>query len=304
MRPIRCFLCGRRSLNLTRWSLSIAVAMLGMVGDALADPPYSVDPSLTDAAVLRYQFAEESAVSYRLNLDQTIVMSGRVLDGESQTTMGIQMDTTQTVQSVNEEGNGIVAQLIDDVAIELAVDEVEHPMGDLSELMNTLVITLQISPRGEVVDTQVDSASNAQLAEVLTMLDGPMGQMNLVLPEAEVEVGDTWEEEIPLTLNQGGMDLETTTMATYAFLGYADVEGTICAVVGSAIDFSISGTFEEMGMTTTADGTGTGSGYTYFDHNEGVLVYSTIELELDTAISAEGMELQQQINMTMTNTKL
>lgn len=287
----------------TRWTL-IVVTTLGMVGDVLADPPYEVDPSLNEAALLRYQFVEESAVSYRLNLDQTIEMSGLVLEGESQTIMAIAMDTTQTVQSVNELGNGLVVQVIDEVAIELMVDEVERPMGDLSEMMSSLVITLQISPRGEVVDTQVDSTSNAQLAEVLAMLEGPMGQMNLVLPEAEVEVGDTWTEEIPLSLNQGGMDLSTTTMATYLFLGYADVEDTICVVFESAVDFSISGTFEEMGITTTADGTGTGSGYTYFDHNEGVLVYSTFELNLDTAIFAEGMELQQQIAMTMTNTKL
>ena len=265
----------------TRWTL-IVVTTLGMVGDVLADPPYEVDPSLNEAALLRYQFVEESAVSYRLNLDQTIEMSGLVLEGESQTIMAIAMDTTQTVQSVNELGNGLVVQVIDEVAIELMVDEVERPMGDLSEMMSSLVITLQISPRGEVVDTQVDSTSNAQLAEV----------------------GDTWTEEIPLSLNQGGMDLSTTTMATYLFLGYADVEDTICVVFESAVDFSISGTFEEMGITTTADGTGTGSGYTYFDHNEGVLVYSTFELNLDTAIFAEGMELQQQIAMTMTNTKL
>ena len=280
--------------------LLILVAALAQGQPAI---PLPVDPALTDAATLRYQYAVGTSDTYRMEMRQQMTMSGLGM-GNAETNMVMSMDTAQAVQSVDEAGNGTILQTLGNTTVELLVNGQEVPAGELGTMVNGLSMTIQVSPRGEVLDSQLGDVSDPQLAQMVGMLEDSFTQMTLELPEEEVAIGHTWTQDLPFDMDQPGMDLDTSTTATYTFLGWALVEGTPLAVLQSNVQIALSGSFAEMGMTTTAAGTGSGQGYTYFDNTTGKIYSGVMEMTLNMTISGEGMTLDQSMTMTVTISKI
>jgi hypothetical protein len=160
-----------------------------------------------------------------------------------------------------------------------------------------------VTPQGQVLDTQIEGATDPMMQQMSSMVEQSMGQMPVQFPEGPVNIGDTWMQEVPLGLDQMGMELDTSATSTNTFLGWANVDDLNCALIQSDVTVSLSGTFTEQGMETTATGTGTGTGYTYFDNAAGKVIRATMDLTMNTNISVSGMEMDQSINMTMDMTK-
>ena len=288
-----------------RSALPIALFLVMIPALAQGQPamPVPVDPALTDAATLRYQYAVGTADTYRMEMRQQMTMSGLGM-GNAETSMVMSMDTTQAVQSVDEGGNGTILQTLGNTTVELLVNGQPVPAGDLGGMVNGLTMTIQVTPRGEMLDSQLGEVSDPQLAQMVGMLEDSFTQMTLELPEEEVAIGHTWSQDLPFDMDQPGMDLDTSTTATYTFVGWAQVDGASLAVLQSNVQIALSGTFAEMGMTTTASGTGAGQGYTYFDNATGKIHSGIMEMTLNMTISGEGMNLDQAMTMTVNITKI
>lgn len=288
-----------------RYPMTIALSLM-MIAPAVAwaDPPIAVDPTLTDAALLRYQYTEGSSDTYRMELGQQMIMSGAGLPDGAQTDMTMLMDTLQTVQSVDEQGNGMMQQTIGNTTVTMSVNGQQVPAVEIGEMLNGLSITMQLSPRGEVLDTQIGEVPDPAMAEMLTMLEDSFSQMTLELPEEQVTVGQSWTQELPFDMDQAGLNLDTSTTATYTFLGYAMVDGRQIVVLESDINLGMSGTFSEGGMSATAEGTGSGHGYTYFDNALGKLHSGVMDMTLNMRITGEGITMDQQMNMSVNISQL
>ena len=195
-------------------------------------------------------------------------------------------------------------QTTSDTSVSVNVNGAPVPAADLAGMIDGLSVSMVMSPRGEILDTTVEEVSNPQMAHTLTMIEDSFRQMTLVVPEEEIAVGDSWTQEVPLGMDQSGMELETETSATYTFVGWAVVEARPMAVLRSDMTVTLSGTFNEMGMTTTVSGSGGGTGYSYFDNVAGKLVQGDMSMTLDMSITGEGMTVDQAMVMTMSVNKI
>lgn len=281
----------------------VMVMLVGLASTALADPPIAADPSLTDPATLRLQFAPGTTDDYHIEMVQNMSMGGAAMGMAADTVMNMTMDVTQSVEGVDDSGNGTLLQTFTNAEVTATMNGQPMPIGDLGSMLTGLALRVQVTPQGQVLDTQVEGATDPMMQQMSSMVEQSMGQMPVQFPEGPVNIGDTWTQEVPLGLDQMGMDLDTSATSTNTFLGWANVDGLNCALIQSDVTVSLSGTFTEQGMETTATGTGTGTGYTYFDNAAGKVIRATMDLTMNTNISVSGMEMDQSINMTMNMTK-
>ena len=274
-----------------------------LAASAVAEPPIPVDPSLTDAATFRYQYVEGTSDTYRMDMTQQMTMSGLGM-GNATTEMQMIMDTVQACQGVDEAGVGTIEQTLQNTRVNLTVNGQSVPAGDVAGMIDGLTMTLQMSPTGTIIDSEIGNVADPQLAQMVSTLEDSFGQMTLEFPENELAVGGTWTQELPFDMDQPGMDMDTSTTANYTFLGWATAEGAQVAVIQTTVTVTLSGTFTEMGITTTATGTGSGQGYTYFDNAGGKIHSGVMEMTMDMAITGEGMSLDQDMVMTVNISKI
>jgi hypothetical protein len=288
---------------------SMLAALTGLLlasGPARAsEPPVPIDPSLNGDALLRYRFTTGETQVYRTEIDQRMSMGGAGLGQTAETSMRLVLDALHAVTAVDAEtGVGTLNQQVNGATVNVTINGQSLPVEELARQLNGVTMTVRMSPRGEVVAVEMGEAADPQTAQMMSLMEESMRRTTIEFPEEAVSVGATWTREIPLELEQPGMEMETSVAATYTLLGYAHVEGRPCAALQNDITLSLSGTFEEMGLTSTARGTGAGTGYTYFDVEAGELVRSTMDMTLDTTVTAEGIELTQSIAMALNVTRL
>ncbi|MBN1946867.1 MAG: hypothetical protein JW797_14430 [Bradymonadales bacterium] len=278
-----------------------------VVTTALADPPVPVDPSITDTALLRYQFTPGTTDNYRLDMTQNMEITGLPEEAGGSGAMQMNMGFTisQEMQESTAEGNGVMRQRIQDVVATMRMGDMEIPIGDMiSTQLAALVITVQMSPRGEIVHTDLTEVQDPQMQEMMSMMEGPMSQMNIVFPEEPLTIGQSWSDEFPFALQQEAVGMNITAGATYTFLGWAMVGETRCALLQTDVQISLAGNVAEMGPAATATGSGQGTGYNYFDNATGKIASSSMDMTMNMSIAAEGMNVQQAMTMHMTMNKI
>jgi hypothetical protein len=259
---------------------------------AWADPPVPVDPS------------QGQTDTFHFEIDQQMQVSGAAVGDPAQTTVTMSFDAQQTVSSLDESGTAQLEQHLQNVAIALHVNDEDVPTDDLTRLLTGLAMTFQMTSRGVIEDNEVSQVSDPQFSQMLDMLQESMRHVTVEFPEGPVAIGDSWTQDFPLQLDQPGMQLTTAVTARYTFLGYAQVDTHTSAVLQTDVQVTLSGTFDEMGIPTSVQGSGTGSGYTYFDNDAGTLLTGSMDLNLSTQITAEGIDLGQSIAMTMAVRKI
>ncbi|MCA9564891.1 MAG: hypothetical protein KC561_15445 [Myxococcales bacterium] len=286
-------------------TLSLTLLLVGLIPLAAhADPPVPIDASMTDAATLRYQYTAGQVDAWRMQMVQNITMSGAGMPDNTTTESTMTMDTTQTVQSVDESGTATISQAISNTSVEMNVGGMEIPGDEVANMLNGLTVQMQITNRGEVLDTQMGEISDPMMAQMMGSLEDSFSQMTLTFPEEAIPVGHTWTEDLPMDMNQPGLDMDSSTTATYTFLGYANVEGTPMAVIESAITLTMSGDVSEMGASATVEGNGTGHGYTYFDNGSGTMHSGTVDMTVNVHLEGSGMTLDQAMDMQVSITKI
>lgn len=288
-----------------RTALLVAASLLLVSSMSWAEPQLAVeiDSAQTGPVTLRYLYEAGTADTYRMTMQQQMSMSGMGM-GDATTIVTMNIDNTQAVQSIDEAGNATIFQTLSNSSIAMTVNGQAIPADDLGGMLNGINVTMQVTPRGTVLDSQLGDVSDPQLQQMMDMMGDSFTQMTLEFPEEELQIGQSWTQELPFDMDQPGLDLDTSATATYTLSGFGDLNGTNVAVLQNQSTIAISGTFEEMGTTTTANGTGTGVGYTYFDPVAGKIVSGSMEMSLDMTIAGEGMTLNQNMTMTMEISRL
>jgi len=280
-------------------TLISAALAFAIGGAAVAEPPIPVELVDTEPILLRYRFVSGDVDAYRIEIDHELIVSGPALEQPAATAARMVIDTDQTVVSTAEDGSARLRQRITASTVNMSVNDVSLSTDDIAMMLNGLTLSFDMTGTGDVSDTTVEDVPDPQMAQMVSLVQDSIRHTTIAFPEEPVAVGGQWTQEIPVDLEQPEMQFDTRIAATYTFLGYATIDEVQVAVLQSDLDVSLSGSFTDAGLRTTAEGSGTGIGYTYFDDASGKLVRGSMEIELQTDISAEGMEFVQALTMAM-----
>ncbi len=218
-----------RPFAMARASILLAIAVL-MVG-------LGSSPTLAKT-MLRWKFKEGDVLRY--SMDQTTVTSGPdpISGREMKQTLGLIMDMTWTVKSVDASGVASMSQKIDRVRVSGASGgnkfssdskEAGDAAGIAGPLFNMLVgaeFTSKMNPRGELTEIKLSdkllatlkgnnepAGAQGQFSE--EGLKNMLTQMVIPLPEAGVDVGESWQRKLAVPAGPEGQTRQIEQTFTF-----------------------------------------------------------------------------------------
>jgi hypothetical protein len=285
-------------------------------------------------AELNYRFVQGAVLRMTTTTDVNQITAEQGVNMPERSTQRVTTNTTQTVQSVNAEGNGTVQITYDTIVAQAQVGgqdyswdsssgSADYFFAPLAALLNRSVTTT-VTPKGDVL--QITGLKNMQDAALAgTKLAMEMGydadqvasditQAAIShLPAGDLAVNDTWSNTVTLPDPfSGGLNLS----ANYTYAGQEQANGYDCArVVFTMAVQSIPRMLPHMvkvgGVATDVqvEIQASGSGMFWLAGNEGVIVKYTNNMTVDsrqTTIiegpTGEKRMGQYSVNATITET--
>lgn len=220
----------RRSRAALFVGLGLSVALIaGMVTFAMSSgrETHEGGPSALSLA-----FAKGETTRYRISMHMDASVDLGAM-GEQP----MDMDMTQTVAwkvvSVDDEGVATVELTIE--RMQGSVNGVDAPSGIADQTLE-----FQITPDGQILST-TGVAFGASGGTGVGGFPG-MDQMTPILPDGEVEPGDSWDKEFSQEFPFGEGTLEYTAHSTLE--GYETVDGVETAVIATTYDVPIDFTLD------------------------------------------------------------
>ena len=294
----RSFAIGRVPLVTTT-----AVLLVGLVGGSVAAK-----------TTLRWKFKPGDVLRY--SMDQSTVSTGQDPGGrEVKQTIGLVMDMTWTIKSVDASGVASMTQTIDRVrasaaspAGKFSFDSKEA--GDASGIAGPLFKMLvgaefasKMNLRGELVEIKLsdkllatlrgeDQAPGAQGQFSEEGLKNMLHQMVIPLPEAGVDVGETWSRKLSVPSGPDGQTRQIEQVFAYkgpdpAAPGLEAIDFTTKSEPPKA-DPNIEVTFKKE----------TATGRFGFDNTLGRIDRSKVVEDVEVSISFQGKEVPQKVETT------
>ncbi len=296
----------KRPLAIRRTSPAfLAIAML-LVGTGAAPTPAKT--------TLRWKFKAGDALHY--SMDQTTVSTGQDPSGrEIKQTFGLILDMTWTVKSVDASGVASMTQTIDRVRTSAAsafgkfsfdskeAGDAGSVAGPLFKMLVGAEFTSKMNPLGEVTDIKLSdkllatlrgdnepAGAHGQFSEA--GLKNMLAQMVIPLPEAGVDVGETWQRKLAVPSGPDGQTRPIEQTFTY--------KGPDAASRGlEAIDFTTKAEPPKpdpnVPVTLKKE---TATGHFGFDNASGRIVRSNVVENVEMSISLEGKDIPQKVETT------
>jgi hypothetical protein len=260
---------------------------------------------------LRWKYKEGEVLRY--SMDQNTVSVGQDLEGrEVKQTIGLIMDMTWTVKSVDASGVASITQTIDRLRTSATAPfgkfsfdskEAGTASGAAGPLFKMLVgaeFSSKMNPKGEVTDIKLSdkvlatlrgdnepAGAQGQFSEA--GLKNMIAQMVMPLPDGGVEVGETWGRKITIPAGPDGQTRKVDQTFTY--------KGAIAAPNGlEAVEFTTK--FEAPKADPNVPVTfkkETATGRYEFDNAAGRVVKSTVLEDVEVSIAVEGKEVAQKV---------
>jgi hypothetical protein len=219
-----------RLLAFRRARMPLAVAML-LVG--LGSSTAQAQAKTT----LRWKFKEGDALHY--SMDQTTVSTGQDPGGrEVKQTLGLIMDMTWKVKAVDASGVASMIQTIDRVRASASsplgkfsfdskeAGDAASAAGPLFKMLVGAEFSSKMNPRGELVEIKLSdkllatlrgdnepAGAQGQFSE--EGLKNMLAQMVVPLPEAGVNVGETWQRKMAIPAGLEGQTRQIEQTFTY-----------------------------------------------------------------------------------------
>lgn len=252
-----------------------------------------------DAVKLQYKFTPGELLRYKIQMDMTMEMQMTTPDGSQMPTIPVQMVMVmrQRTKSIQPNGDAEVA-----VAIESAKFSA---MGASNTLpVNKMpVITMIVSPIGEVKGVKGMENLGAQFGQTPFMNPANMGQFNALLPTCEVKVGDTWGQEIPIPGGYGAMKVQGKLLSTDTPVGSYKT-ATFQQDLGGTFGFNMSMPFlagDASNPSPSMDMKGDllANGTISFSPEEGRIIRSDGAANAQASVNIPGAQQGQPGNMKM-----
>lgn len=307
-----------RTLLVAVAALALSMAATALPGQAQAAPkaPAQLDTKVKEPQVFRYKGKPGAQFTYKVSVTQGMKMDAKgapiPMPPEGITTT---FDATivNTTEKVLPDGKSVVSTSYAALDLKLKQGDQTVPSDMLKpqiEQFKQIKTTVTISPRGERTDTKIENVPMGQQGGPLQ--DALVGS-SIIFPDKPLNVGDKWEQKVPLEMKQGMMTLKFSFKTDYTFLGYAKLGGNRVAVFQTDIYMLLVDQKNQMpGHKITMKGNGKGSGFIYFDQKAGQIAKSDVEMiqQIQTSIAPEGqpaqdltMEISTQALMDLKNSK-
>lgn len=275
---------------------------------ATAGPLLGAEPQAK--ATLRWKFKAGEVLRYAM--DQTTVSTGQDPEGkEISQTINLVMDMTWTVKAVDPSGSASVVQTIDRIRTtatlpfgKVTFDSKEaaaasSAAGPMFKMLVGAEFTAKLSPLGEATDVKLSEKLLATLRE-----DDPVGaqgqfseaglkniiaQMITPLPEAGVDVGETWTKALAIPAGPEGQTRKVEQTFTYKgadpAAGGAEVVEFSAKFEAPKPDPNVPVTFKKEGAT----------GRVEFDNAAGRITRSTVAEDVEYSMAFQGKDVAQKV---------
>lgn len=200
-------------------------------------------PSDAQSLSLAFRAGQEMTYRWSMTMDVAFSDSSGTLP-EEPTQMEIEAEMGWEVLDVDEEGIATVRVSLTDMAATMNGQPMPGAPADFSAEM-------KIAPDGTVVEDSGLGLAGSASSD--TMLPGS-GQLTPILPEGEVEPGDTWTKTYTQEMPFGMGDMTIST--ENELLRYEEVDGAETAVIASHMIVPMNLSFDGEDLAAFAEGTG------------------------------------------------
>ena len=207
--------------------------------------------------VLKYQAEAGDKASYQMLMEgNTTVFVG---DRQQKTQLSTEIFLKQEVDEVQQ--SGVIGMTTTIESGRINVNGVPSVIPNVGQRVKT-----NMHPNGAIIDTQ---GMNQNLN---------LSQMQLIFPAEEIEVGSTWSNEIPPSLQ-----VPVPLSVTYKVVGFETIKGFKCIKILSQVRSGAKANIEGLKLDVQADGT------IYFAYEKGMMVKNDVK-------SAMNMILKRVVN--------
>jgi len=244
--------------------LFIIIAALSVVWFACGERATKFTLKFNAGDEHRYQLIQDSTTATEF--------MGRKMEMPSKTDITL----TQKVENI-EQGEIHLILTYDSFDMEMNVGGKEIP-GTMGEKMVGQSIAMKLRENGEIIEPQG--------MQSMVALQGPSSDVSSMFfslyptfPDRELKVGESWTQTQEMSQeSQMGVAVETQ----YTFARREEKKGYKCAVIDFTISMNVKSTGEAQ---MKIEGDGTGNGTIYFAYEKGLIVDSTVELDMAMAIA-------------------
>jgi hypothetical protein len=255
-------------------------------------------PLAAGTVLMRFKYVQGEVLRYHMtmNMAMSIPMNGQSMPMNTTA----DMTTTQTVQSVDAQGNATLIATIDNPNMNMTMNGQPFPLPASATDSLKTGYTEVISPLGGILSMKANApaaqagGSAGMAAPGMPSVTGMFGQGQLsgltALPDHPVKVGDIWRTTGSLAA------LGTQMYVKMALVGLDSSSGSTLATIATKIyaDFKPS-----TASTVQMNGQMTGSGHNIFDVDHGELTEMATNMDMDMSVPSPSGTLPMKLNMTM-----
>ncbi len=233
--------------------------------DIMVDGPVTLTRSFTEGRIIKYDFKLGSQSGVKLTAyEQTIY---------TQT----ELRTQNTFLNVTADG-ATMRMLINHAAGSMSLGDnvmVDETVADLRamELEFTIAADGEITSWSGLGNSEYLEAGAGQLAVLLYDVFPPF-------PDGPIDVGSTWTVDYDVPDLSASVDRNFLGETKFTVTGFKRKFLVDCVVIHRVTDFTFEGRAEQEGQVWLMDGDGTVDGDSYIALGDGMLVYSSAEMNL------------------------
>jgi len=233
--------------------------------DIMVDGPVTLERNFTEGRTIDYDFKLGSQSGVKLTAYEQTIYAQTVLKTKNTFTTVTPEETTMQM-------------LIKDAAGSMSVGDNVTVDETVSELRGQQ-LSFSIAPDGEITgwsglgNSEYLEAGAGQLAVLLYDVFPPF-------PNEPVDIGTTWTVDYDVPDLSASIDRDYTGETTFTVTGFKGKFLVDCVVIHRVTDFTFEGRAEQKGQVWLMDGDGTIKGDSYIALEDGMLVYSSAEMNL------------------------
>jgi hypothetical protein len=233
--------------------------------DITVDGPVTLNRTFTEGRTIKYDFKLGSQSGVKLTAYEQTVYTQTELRTQNTFTSVTPEETTMQMLINHAAGSMSVG---DNVMVDATVSDLRG-----EELSFTIAPDGEITSWSGLGNSEYLKAGAGQLAMLLYDVFPPF-------PDEPLDVGTTWTVDYDVPDLSASVDRNFTGETMFTVTGFKRKFLTDCVVVHRVTDFTFEGRAEQEGQIWLMDGDGTVDGDSYLALEDGMLVYSSAEMNL------------------------
>jgi hypothetical protein len=260
---------------------------------------------VTDEAVqLKYNFEKGFSTDMTMDYNMNMEMMGQKIP------MTMKMEANYKIEDLNGEGNAIVATTFKRFMMQMegpqpmkfdsdVEADLESEMGTVFKPLLNKPIETEISPRGEMIDFNIDklieSLPKEQAMAVRQQIEPMSSQFAqntfIALPEEPVKIGDVYDAG---TIETGSGPMTMKMQMKYKVLAISKDKNIVIFEPDGKFDLNMTG--QEGNIEANEN---TISGWIVFNMTTGTLMRSQIDMKMDVNIEQMGQKMPMKMEMNL-----